>query len=181
MRRFCLVLAFCSVAFSGAPVEADDSANDAAAFVRYFFEASSEELEGGLPRGEDLDWISRFLSERLYERFRDALEYQEEWIRRNPDRPPMYLKPPFADGVHFTGSPDAISSFIVLRPQPQMPAMWHVPIQFFFEEEGFHSEGVVIVKTERSRFVIDEVIFLAADPENETWCLSESLEWRDSD
>lgn len=159
------------------------AAKDPAALVQEFYERHPHELSGGLPQGEDLEWLSAFISDRLYQRFRSTLEYQQEWIRRNPDRPPTYLKPPFSDGVHFTGVPDAIDSFIVVDTQLQEPDCWYVRIHFCIgsaaDVPGW--DALVVVRRQRARYVIDDVIFLPSEPGDETWTLFDILDWRDSD
>lgn len=170
-----------SICLASPSVAAQDRPDSPAALVQLFYDAYPKELDGGLPRGNDLDWIADFLSDRLYGRFRSVLEYQGEWIRRNRDGPVSDLKPPFADGLHFSGTPDAISLFRVLRAQVQSPGIWHVPIHFWIDEDLDGWEALVVVKQERSRYVIDDIIFLPADPNDKLWCLSESLEWRESE
>ena len=173
-----VVLSLCAV---GPCVSAQARPDDPAALVQLFYDSYPNELEGGLPEGEDLQWISRFLSGRLYQLFRDVLAYQQEWIRQNPDDPPMYLKPPYADGVSFNGFPDAIVAFRVLRAEPRAPGVWHVPVYFWHDLEYDHWEAVVVVKEERGAFAIDDFIFVAGDMVAETWCISESLDWRKSE
>ncbi len=176
MTRNALLMSLCVLAPG---VYGQVPASDPQALVQSFYDAYPNELEGGLPRGEDLLWISRFVSERLHARFRSALAYQEDWIRRNPDRPPVYLKPPFADGIDFTGVPDAISAFKVLRAERRADGVWYVPIRFWIDLLDW--EAVVLVKEERGQFVIDDIVFLPREPGDETWCLSDSLEWRSSE
>jgi hypothetical protein len=111
--------------------DAQERPGDPATLVQLLYDSYPHELEGGLPQGEDLVWISRFLSARLYERFRSTLAYQQEWIRQHPDEPPFIHKPPFADGVHFTGG------------------RWHVPIHFWIDVESGGWKAVVVVTEER--------------------------------
>jgi hypothetical protein len=169
-----VLFALCAVA---SLIHAQERPRDPATLVQLFYDSYPNELEGGLPEGEDLVWISRFLSDRLYQRFRSTLAYQQEWIRQHPDEPPVIHKPPFADGVHFTGAPDAISAFKVLRAQSRAPGLWHVPIHFWYDGEYESGEAVVVVKEQRAQYVIDDIIFLPSESGGEPWCLFQSLEW----
>jgi hypothetical protein len=187
MRRFfstlALVLSILALRVLGAGAPTHTPAKDPAALVQELYERYPHELEGGLPRGEDLDWLSTYISDRLYRQFRSTLEYQQDWIKRNPDHPPYYLKPPFADGVHFTGVPDAIDSFTIVDTRRQTPDFWEVRIHFCIGSGGDGSgwDALVMVRQQRSRYVIDDIIFLPAEPGDETWTLFDSLDWRDAD
>lgn len=172
-------LLICVLCAGGLHPQTQSVPNDPAALVQSFYESYPNELEGGLPDGRELDWLANFLTVELCARFRAARDYQDEWIRRNPDRPPYYLKPPFADGVHFTGVPDAIDSFRVLAAQSRGRGTWHVPIHFWIDAEEAGWEAVAVVKERRGRFLIDDILFLPDEPDGEVWCLSRSLEWDD--
>ena len=176
MRSVCSALALLLILHAPHVIAAGATpAKDPAALVQEFYDRHPHELSGGLPEGEDLEWLSTFISDRLYQQFRSTLEYQRDWIRRNPDDPPYYLKPPFADGVHFTGMPDAIDSFVVVNTQAQMPDSGHVRIHFCVGEYG--TDALVVVRQQRSRYVIDDVIFLPSEPGDPMWTLFDSLDW----
>lgn len=176
---FSLALMACILASDGLGAEASvrPPASDPAALVQEFYDRYPHELEGGLPAGEDLEWLSAYISDRLYQQFRSTLEYQQDWIRRNPDDPPYILKPPFADGVDFTGVPDAIDSFVVVGAEPQTPGTWHVRIHFCIDPKAPGWDVLVVVQERRSRYVIDDVIFLPAEPGGVIWTLYQSLDW----
>ncbi len=148
-------------------------AEDPANLVKSFYEQYPEKLEGGLPRGKDLKWLSQWISTDLYNRFRSTLAYQEEWIRKTAHGP-YILKPPFADGIEFTGVPDAISGFEVSDAQ-RIDDTWQVPIHFCIDPE-FGWDALAIVKQERGRYVIDDIAFFPMDAEGRSWRLSEALD-----
>jgi hypothetical protein len=172
-----LILLLCASDARGS--SGDAAPADPAALVQVFYDSYPSVLTGGLPRGAELDWLGTFLSDELYGRFRSVLQYQQDWIRQNPDRPPVYLKPPFGDGVSFTGFPDATSLFRVSRAERQASGSWHVPIHFWDDLEQDGWEARVVVKLERARYVIDDIIFLPTEPGEEPWCLSVVLDSRD--
>lgn len=160
-------------------------ADSPSALVESFFRDYPHRLTGGLPAGEELRWIRPLLSDRLYVQFVSTLQYQREWIQRNPDRPspdggpPIILKPPFADGVHFDGSPDGHKSFKVVRTVPQSTDTSHVHIRFWWDPALAGWEHVVIVKSQRDRYVIDDVRFGPDTPGERTILLSEILASRE--
>ena len=133
------------------------------AMVREFYEKHPKELTGGLPQGEDLRWLSGYVSKRLLAKFEGALKYQQDWIRKNPDQPPYYLKPPFADGVHFTGVPDAVQSFEIVETLKPKEATSHVRLHFRVDDATPEWDVVVVVIEEGGRQVIDDVLFPPAE------------------
>jgi hypothetical protein len=175
------VLVSVVLVISGPSVEAQERSGDPVDFVRKFYDVYPDKLSGGLPAGEELDWISAFITDRLYDRFRETLEYQQDWIKRNPDDPPYYLKPPFADGVHFTGVPDAIESFRVLDAELQTPGTWHVRVRFWIDLDSDGWDALVVVRAQRSGYAIDDVIFLPTELGETEWCIFDSLDWRKSE
>jgi hypothetical protein len=175
---FTLLLTFATVA-AGADLGPEPRSQDAVLLVQDFYDRYPNEMEGGFPEGEDLAWIRRFITERLYGRFRSVLEYQQDWIKRNSDHPPYYLKPPFAEGIHFTGVPDAVEAFKIVESEPQTPRTCFVRVRFWIELGGYGWEALVVVQQERSRYAIDDIIFLPSEPGEKEWCLSETLERRE--
>ena len=151
--------------------------------VDAFYRAYPERLTGGLPSGRELKWLRPQVSERLYAQFVETLKYEDDWIRRHPDTPspdggpPAILKPPFADGVHFDGSPDGHTSFVVAPAVEQSDGTWRVPIQFRYEDAAW--ESVAIVKLERGRYVIDDIVLHERAKNDAPVRLSEILRWRE--
>ncbi len=151
-------------------------AEDPASLVKAFYERYPNELEGGLPRDEDLEWLSGWISTELYDRFRSTLAYQEQWMREHRHGP-YILKPPFADGVEFTGVPDMISGFEVGVAQ-RVDDSWQVPIHFCIGPE-FGWDALAIVKQERGRYVLDDIAFFPTDASEHSWRFSEALDSRE--
>jgi hypothetical protein len=135
------------------------------AFVEAFYRDYPRHLLGGLPQGGELRWIRPRVSDRLYDTFMATLQYQREWIARHPDEPspdggpPVRYKPPFAEGVPFDGSPDGHTSFKVVNATQIAPDTWHVRIHFLLDPSLAGWEHTVVVKSERGRYVLDDVLY----------------------
>lgn len=167
-----LFLAILSFGVAAAP------ATDPAAMVREFYERHPRELRGGLPEGADLEWLAGWISTDLHSHFRETLEYQDEWIKRNGND--GNLKPPFGDGVPFTGVPDVIDGFEVRAAESFGEDEWQVPVHFCIGAETTW-DARVVVRQERSRYVIDDIVFYPMYAGGQAWTLSAILDSREDE
>jgi hypothetical protein len=148
--------------------------------VKTFYESYPNRLTGGLPMGDDMRWLRPFISDRLYDTFVSTLEYEYAWGKRHPDEPskdggpPVIYKPPFADGVHFSGSPDPVAAFKVGETVTGPDGTWLVHVRLWDDPAADSWENVVVVKKEHGRYVIDDVVF----PDTS---LLKVLAWRDTE
>jgi hypothetical protein len=166
---------------SGCASSTDDTP---AKMVETFFNTYPHRLTGGLPAGDELQWLKSFISDRLHESYVAVLAYQNDWIERHPDRPsqdgrpPIILKPPFASTIDFSGSQDGFKSFKVAETGGGPDGTRHVRVRFWWDQSTSW-EHVVVVKKERGRYVIDDVLFSADEPNEAPTPLSKILAERD--
>ncbi len=184
MRNLLLALLLASACARTEPRAADFEvpapAGVVAAFFREFPEGHVD--SGARATSEELRTLRRYLSSELHDRVRGAVEYRERWIREHPDQPakdglpPVILKPPFADGFDFVGSPDGARKHEVGQTRAQSNGTWHVQVRFWYDTT-VSWENTVVVTTLQGRYVIDDVLF-EAEPNQPTVRLSESLRQR---
>lgn len=118
--------------------------------------------------------VAPYLSRRLNGIILDAVAYREAWCRHHPPRhsqngPWQIDKPPFADGFNFTGNVEGFHHFQIVRTIPLSDKAWYVLVHFTYQcSSGCGMtgwKGIVVVKEEVGRYVIDDVLFPASSPE----------------
>lgn len=157
------------------------------AVVRRFYTARlAGELGGaGIPTGRELQRMKPYLSDRLYKLIVDAEAYQQgEWARSHqtepsrPGQPALLYKPPFVDGDYFSSMFEGPRSFRIASTTPVAKGTWRVAVAFGYGSR-FHWTDSIVVKRQRFRYVIDDVIYSGAGEFNPPGSLSRSLSWRE--
>jgi hypothetical protein len=133
------------------------------AMVAFFLDLEPVRDEGGMLDAGNDPTVQQLLSRRLRTRFLAAIRHENAWEKRHGCN--QYLKPPFADGELFSGSPDGFLGFRVFGAESKGAGRWHVRVDVHVEA-NYHIENTVVVVREQGRFVIDDILYDVADPEN---------------
>ena len=140
--------------------------------VSDFYEAYVALHPPGLPDGAALERLRPFLSEQLQQLIAAALQQRDAFEKAHPDE-----KPPFVDGDQFSSLFEGPKSFAIARTDALSDDTWSVHVQFTNDEA--HWEDVVVVKKERGRYVIDDVLYSGIGEFNPPGKLSERLSARE--
>jgi hypothetical protein len=181
---FCILLSLLGTLLAIAPARAADGP---ATTVERFYATYIPNRHGGLPSGAELERLQPFLSQRLHRLIVDAWASNESWAKRHPDEPseagepPVIYKPPFVDGDYFSSVFEGPKTFKVERAVGNDARGWKVHVQFWHDADEKGWKDVVVVRKERGRYVIDDVLFSGAGPFNPEGRLSEILKARDED
>jgi len=151
------------------PLSAQAPSSAAQALVTRFYTLCIKHGVAGLPlEAETKNTLRPLLSEDLSRRIDDAEACQADFIRQNPDPPPVnprvppvIYKPPFVDCCLFTSTPDGTPTSFTLGTTKVLRDGRYYVVVHFVRRDMF---GVIkwrdaaIVKREGDRFVIDNAV-----------------------
>jgi hypothetical protein len=169
VTRFSTPVVLVFVAIAGVSACANRTNNNPEAVVATFYRVT-----GGRILGEpsELQRIEPLLSRHLNGLILDAVAYRASWIRHHPDeparngRPPVILKPPWAEGFSFVNSNEGFHNFSIWKTVPNADDTWSVYVNFSYDcapNCSLRWRDIVIVKREAEDYVIDDVVFSPRD------------------
>ena len=143
----------------------------------------------GIPQGQNKAAIDPFLSRTLVQRLKTAQACEDHYFRQHPPEKDAKSKPefPWLDLGIFSGpneeaSPSAAE---VISTQPQADGFYGVLVRLTYKESyetygrppdpanTSHWEVAAVVKSEKGRFVVDDVLFFDENAKKIEWRLSE--------
>lgn len=137
--------------------------------VQRFCSRLVELKEFGVLEKKERRVLAPLLSKRLLQQLDDVRACQADWYRQQPKD--TTDKPPFVDCCLLSGTPDgAPTSFKIAATKELAGGRYEVTVDY----ERKDATGVIrwrealIVIREESRYVIDDVLFEAGDPERQS-------------
>ena len=180
--RLILLLQFATTLVLGQPAPQGRQAslpNQPKALVQSLYQQVVLRHPMGIPYGEDMKIFAPYLSKALLHRINLAVACGDDWYRQNPE---PHLKPELVwlDAGLFSGDDEQASprAFEIERIQPGKDGTFRVYVRLTWGQGADRPEIwriAAIVVREKSRFVIDDVIYLKDENRPKDSSLSEYL------
>jgi len=125
-----------------------------------FCTAYLKQHEYGLLEGRDRRVMAPFLSARLLRQLDDARACQRDWYRQQPKG--STDKPPFVDCCLFSSTPDGMpTSYSIGETERLADGRYKIVVNYRrkTKTDDIRWRDALIVKKERGRYVVDDVIY----------------------